>query len=224
VPDLAGIVAVARAVGARVYVDAVHATPHRAVDLTALGADVVACSAYKWFGPHVGVLCARPELLEELRPDKLRPSPDTVPERFERGTLPFESLAGVAAAADFMVEELDRDALRAHEDGLLSRMLGGLRAIPGVTVHGDPPDRTPTVMFTVEGRTSDEVAAELAAEHEVAVWGGNYYALELSRHLGLEPHGAVRAGAVAYTSAEDVQRLLDGVAAIAERAGAGAAA
>jgi cysteine desulfurase family protein (TIGR01976 family) len=209
VPDLPGIVAAAHAAGARVYVDAVHAAPHRPLDVEALGADALSCSAYKWFGPHVGILWGRPDLLAELRPDKLRPSPDEVPDRWELGTLPFEGLAGVRAAAEFMLS-LDRDALRAHEDALLAQMLDGLRAIDGVTVHGAARDRAPTVMFTVDGRTSLEVARALAA-HEVAVWHGNYYAVELARHLGLEPHGAVRTGAVAYTDEDDVRRLLDAV-------------
>jgi cysteine desulfurase family protein (TIGR01976 family) len=210
VPDLPGIVAAAHTAGARVYVDAVHAAPHRPLEVEALGADALSCSAYKWFGPHIGILWGRPELLAELRPDKLRPSPDEVPDRWELGTLPFEGLAGVRAAAEFMLS-LDRDALRAHEDALLAQMLDGLRAIDGVTVHGAARDRAPTVMFTVDGRTSLEVARALAAD-EVAVWHGNYYAVELARHLGLEPHGAVRAGAVAYTDEEDVGRLLEAVA------------
>jgi cysteine desulfurase family protein (TIGR01976 family) len=210
VPDLPGIVAAAHAAGARVYVDAVHAAPHRRIEVEALGADALACSAYKWFGPHVGVLWGRPDLLAELRPDKLRPSLDDVPDRWELGTLPFEALAGVRAAAEFLLA-LDRDALRAHEDRLLALMLDGLRTIDGVTVHGSARDRAPTVMFSVDGRTSLDVARALAGR-EVAVWHGNYYALELSRHLGLEPDGAVRAGAVAYTDEEDVQRLLAAVA------------
>src|SRR5918992_5878687 len=115
VPDLPGIVAAAHAAGARVYVDAVHAAPHRRLDVEALGCDALACSAYKWFGPHVGILWARPDLLAELQPDKLRPSPDTVPDRWELGTLPFEALAGVQAAAEFLLS-LDRAALRDHED------------------------------------------------------------------------------------------------------------
>jgi selenocysteine lyase/cysteine desulfurase len=209
VPDLPGIVAAAHAAGARVYVDAVHAAPHRPLEVEALGADALSCSAYKWFGPHIGILWGRPELLAELRPDKLRPSPDEVPDRWELGTLPFEGLAGVRAAAEFMLS-LDRDALRAHEDALLAQMLDGLRQIDGVTVHGAARDRAPTVMFTVDGRTSLEVARALAAD-EVAVWHGNYYAVELARHLGLERDGAVRAGAVAYTDEEDVRRLLDAV-------------
>jgi cysteine desulfurase family protein (TIGR01976 family) len=210
VPDLPAIVAAAHAAGARVYVDAVHAAPHRPIDARALGCDALVCSAYKWFGPHTGALWVAPELLEELSPDKLRPSPDEIPDRFELGTLPFEALAGVATAAEFMLS-LDRAALRRHEDALLAQMLDGLRAIDGVTIYGAARDRAPTLMFTVDGRTAEEVARALAAE-QVAVWHGNYYAVELSEHLGLEPYGAVRAGAVAYTDQEDVLRLLDVVA------------
>ena len=213
IPDLAGIVAAARRAGARVFVDAVHAVPHRPLDVQTLGCDALACSAYKWYGPHVGVLAADPALLAELAPDKLRPSPETVPDRWELGTLPFEALAGVRAAAEYLLG-VDRVALRAHEDALLQAMLDGLDAIDGVTLHGAARDRTATVMFTVDGRPSTEVAAALA-EDGVAVWDGNYYALELLTRLGLEPAGAVRAGAVAYTDAEDVRRLVDGVARLA---------
>jgi selenocysteine lyase/cysteine desulfurase len=210
IPDLPGIVAAAHGAGARVFVDAVHATPHRPIDVAALGCDALACSAYKWFGPHVGILWARPELLAELSPDKLRPSPDTVPDRWELGTLPFESLIGVRAAADFVVR-LDREELRAHEDRLLAQMVEGLGALGGVTVHGAARDRTATVMFTVDGHPSRDVAAHLARA-EIAVWHGNYYALELSRWLGLEPDGALRAGVVAYNDSDDVDRLLEAVA------------
>jgi cysteine desulfurase family protein (TIGR01976 family) len=210
IPDLPAIIEAAHAAGARVFVDAVHATPHRAIDVAALGCDALACSAYKWFGPHVGILWARPELLGELSPDKLRPSLDTVPERWELGTLPFESLVGVRAAADF-VTRLDREELRAHEDRLLGQMVEGLGALGGVTVHGAARDRTATVMFTVAGRSSHDVAAHLARA-EIAVWHGNYYALELSRWLGLEPDGALRAGVVAYNDSDEVDRLLEAVA------------
>ncbi|MDP9344500.1 MAG: cysteine desulfurase-like protein [Actinomycetota bacterium] len=212
VPDLSGIIAAAHAAGARVFVDAVHAAPHRRIDVAALDCDALACSAYKWFGPHVGVLWARRALLEDLGPDKLRPSSDEAPDRWELGTLPFESLAGVAAAADF-VDALDRVELGAHEEDLLGRMTGGLQAIEGVTLHGAARDRTPTVMFTVAGLSSTAVATALAADG-VAVWDGDYYALELSRHLGLEGQGAVRAGCVAYNDTEDVGRLLSAVAAL----------
>jgi cysteine desulfurase family protein (TIGR01976 family) len=213
VPELEAIVAAAHAAGAHVYVDAVHAAPHRRLDVAAIGCDALACSSYKWFGPHVGVLWARHELLSELEPDKLRPSPDTVPERWETGTLPFESLAGVHAAADY-VRGLDWDAVHAHEQALLGTALAGLAGIPGVRLHGAARRRAPTLMFSVDGRTPREVAAALA-EREVAVWDGNYYAWELERLLGIEPDGAVRAGFLHYNGATDVERLLDGVAAVA---------
>jgi len=215
VPALPGIVSAARRVGARVYVDAVHASPHRPHSVAELDVDALACSAYKWFGPHIGVLCARPELLEELTPDKLRPSSDGVPERWELGTLPFEALAGVRAAADYVVS-LSWEEVRAHEDALLETARSGLRAIDGVTLYGDARDRTPTLMFNVAGRDAAAVAAALA-EREIAVWNGNYYAWELERHLGLVPHGAVRAGFVHYNDAGDAERLLAAVRELAQR-------
>jgi len=205
VPDLPAIVAAAHAAGARVYVDAVHAAPHRRLDVEAVGCDALACSAYKWFGPHVGILCARPELLAELQPDKLRPSSDEVPVRWELGTLPFESLAGVRAAADYVLST-DWDAVRAHEDALLAAALDALGDMDHVILYGAARDRAPTIMFNVRGRTSDEVAAAVAARG-IAVWQGNYYAYELERHLGLAPHGAVRAGFVHYNDEADAERL-----------------
>jgi cysteine desulfurase family protein (TIGR01976 family) len=213
VPDLPGIVAAAHAAGARVYVDAVHAAPHRRLDVEALGCDALACSAYKWFGPHIGILWGRPEVLEELKPDKLRPSSDEVPDRWELGTLPFESLAGVRAAADYVLSA-DWEAVRAHEDALLTAALEGLRAMPHVTVYGAARDRAPTLMFNVRGRTAEEVCTALA-ERQIAVWQGNYYAVELERHLGLEPHGAVRAGFVHYNDEADAERLLAAVSDLA---------
>src|SRR4051812_3907324 len=213
VPELESIVAAAHAAGARVSVDAVHAAPHRPLDLAALGCDTLACSAYKWFGPHIGILCASPTLLEELSPDKLLPSPDEAPDRWELGTLPFESLAGVTAAAEYVLS-LGWQRVRAHEEALLHAALDGLAQIDGVTLYGNAPDRAPTLMFIVAGRPSAEVAAALA-EREVAVWDGNYYAWELERLLGLAPDGAVRAGFVHYNDEEDVQRLVVGVAEVA---------
>ena len=209
VPELDGIVAAAHAAGARVYVDAVHAAPHRKLEVTALDCDALVCSGYKWFGPHQSILWARPELLEELQPDKLRPSPDIVPYRWETGTPAFEGLAGVIATARYL-EETGFDAVRAHEEALFARMLDGLSSIGGVTLHGWARDRVPTLMFSVTGRRPKEVARSLAGE-QVAVWHGNYYALELSTLLGLEPDGAVRAGVVHYNDDEDVDRLLSAV-------------
>ena len=171
----------------------------------ALGADTLACSAYKWYGPHIGILCGAPGRARGAAPGQARcPSPDEAPDRFELGTLPFESLAGVTAAAEYMLE-VGYDAIRAHEDALLA--LGARRRwreIDGVTLYGDPPDRVPTLMFNVAGRSSTEVAAALA-EREVAVWDGNYYAWELERFLGLDPHGAVRAGFVHYNDESDAR-------------------
>jgi cysteine desulfurase family protein (TIGR01976 family) len=213
VPDLPGIVAAAHTAGGRVYVDAVHAAPHRRLDVEALGCDALACSAYKWFGPHVGILWARPEILADLAPDKLRPSSDEVPDRWELGTLPFESLPGVLAAADYVLST-EWDTVREHEESLLHTVLAALRAMDHVTVYGDARDRAPTLMFNVRGRTADEVAAALAG-HEIAVWHGNYYAWELERHLGLAPHGAVRAGFVHYNDEADAERLLAAVSDLA---------
>ena len=214
-PDIAAIVGLVHEAGARCYVDAVHAAPHRPLHLDKLGVDALACSAYKWFGPHVGILCAPPALLEELAPDKLVPSTDAIPHRWELGTLPFEALAATAAAADY-VRDRDWDEVRRHEDALLQRALDGLRAIDGVTLYGDAPERTPTLMFNVDGRTSAETATRLA-ENRVAVWHGNYYAWELERFLGLAPDGAVRAGFVHYNDADDADRLVAAVAALSPR-------
>jgi cysteine desulfurase family protein (TIGR01976 family) len=210
VPELEGIVAAAHAVGARVYVDAVHATPHRRNDLAELGADVIGCSAYKWFGPHVAILCGRPEIMSEYHPDKLNPSPDESPDRWELGTLPFESLAGVRAAAEYMLE-LDFEAVGAHEQSLLASALEGLGAMDHVTLYGAAADRAPTLMFTVAGHHPADVAKHLN-DREIAVWDGNYYAWELERVLGLAPHGGIRAGFLHYNDASDAERLLAAVA------------
>jgi len=213
VPDLAGIIAAAHRRGARVYVDAVHATPHRRNDVAGLDIDVLGCSAYKWFGPHVGVLCGKPDILAEFRPDKLNPSPEEAPDRWELGTLPFEQLAGVRAAAEYMLE-LDYETLRAHEDELLRAAFEGLSGMNHVTLYGAAADRAPTLMFNVDGLSSTETAQRLAAR-EIAVWDGNYYAWELERHLGLAPHGAVRAGFLHYNDSADAERLLAAVAELA---------
>jgi cysteine desulfurase family protein (TIGR01976 family) len=210
VPALPAIIDAVHAAGAHIYLDAVHAAPHRPLDVEALGCDALACSAYKWFGPHIGILTARPEVLEELAPDKLRPSPDEIPDRWELGTLPFESLAGVRAAADYMLST-DWETVQAHEQGLLQTALDGLGGMSHVTLYGAAAERAPTLMFNVAGRTAAEVAAALA-EREIAVWHGNYYAHELEQHLGLAPHGAVRAGFVHYNDEADAERLLAAVA------------
>ena len=213
IPDVAAIVAAAHDAGARTYVDAVHATPHRRLDVAALKTDVLVCSSYKWFGPHAGILCAAPELLEELTPDKIRPAPDHGPDKWESGTASFEAIAGIRAAAEYMLE-LDWNAVEAHEKAMLGVMLAGLASISGVHLHGAPAERAPTVMFSVEGRTADDVARRLAAA-KVAVWDGTYYAWELGRFLGLGEDGAIRAGAVHYNEPADIERLLAAVEAAA---------
>jgi cysteine desulfurase family protein (TIGR01976 family) len=221
-PDVRAISDTAHEVDALVYVDGVHLAPHSPVDLAALGADFLGCSPYKFFGPHLGALAASPALLETLTPDKLLPSTEAVPERFELGTLPYELLAGVTAAVDFIAglasDAPDRRsrvlesmaAVEEYEAGLLDRLLDGLGAIDGVTLHGRPARRTPTVLFSVAGRTGREVYEELARAG-VNAPASHFYALEASRRAGLGDEGAVRAGIAPYTTSDDVDRLLRAV-------------
>jgi len=226
-PDLAGIAAHVHEAGALLYVDGVHLTPHAPVSVRDLGADFYACSPYKFFGPHLGVLAADPALLELVHPDKLLPSTDQVPERFELGTLPYELLAGVTATVDFIadlapgqaVERRSRvlesmQRVETYEEVLFERLLSGLDAIDGVRRYGRPARRTPTVLFSVEGRTGREVHESLAAAG-VNAPASSFYAIETSRWIGLGDTGAVRAGLAPYTSEEDVDRLLAGVADLA---------
>lgn len=228
-PEVRAVADRAHAHGALVYVDGVHATPHGPTDVAALGADLYACSTYKLCGPHAGCVSAAPELLERLSPPKLAPSPSTVPERFERGTPAFELQAGITAAVDWLaalsgapgsrrarvltaLAEVER-----YLDGLLARMLAGLRALEGVRVLGGARRRTPTVSFLVEGHSPRAVAEALAARG-IAVWDGDNYAYELMRRFGLaESGGAVRASAVVYNDEHDVDRLLAAVADLTPR-------
>ena len=213
-PDVAALCALARDAGARTYIDAVAATPHRRIDRRGWGADAVVCSAYKWYGPHVGVLSAEPSLLAELRPDKLLPSPDTVPERWELGTLPFEQLAGVRAAARFMLDRVVPLGWT-EEQALGDKLDTGLRSIDGVAVLGERrPGDAPTRWFTVTGLEPDEVALRLS-EQRIAVWSGTNYAWEIAHWLGLGDAGAVRAGLVHYNDVTDLDRFLDTLARIA---------
>ncbi len=225
-PDIAAVAAAAHGVGALVYVDGVHLTPHTPVSFGALGADFYACSPYKFLGPHHGLLVAEPALLEEVRPDKLLPSSDDVPERFELGTLPYELLAGTTAAIEFIAglassasTRRDRvlESMRAveeHEERLFRRMVEDLVAVEGVTLHGSPKHRTPTALFSVAGRSPQEVYEHLA-RLGVNAPASHFYALEASRWAGLDDTGAVRAGVAPYTDDEDVDRLVAGVAALA---------
>jgi cysteine desulfurase family protein (TIGR01976 family) len=236
-PDVAAIARLARDAGALCYVDGVHATPHVPVDVAALGADFYTTSAYKWSGPHVAAAVAAPELLETVWPDKLAPSSNEVPWRFERGTLPFADLAGLTAAVDHLAALAPRaapagqsggalpasrrervlasmTAVEAYESALFARLLGGLAEIDRVTLYGKAARRAPTAFFSVAGVPPRAVADHLAARG-VNVWDGDNYAYELCTALGLEPDGAVRAGLVHYNDDADVNRLVAGVAEVA---------
>ncbi|MGW5036819.1 cysteine desulfurase-like protein [Streptomyces parvulus] len=225
-PDLPAVARLTHGAGALLHVDAVHYASHAVVDPAALGADTLVCSPYKFLGPHLGVLAARPEFLETLRPDKLLPSSDAVPERFELGTLPYELLAGARAAVDFLAgleteaggtrrERLVASfaALEVHEDALRGRIEQGLAGLDGVTVHSRAARRTPTLLFTVAGLSPAEVYRRLA-ERGVDAPAGTFYALEAARHLGLGDEGGVRVGLAPYTSADDVDRLLTALASL----------
>ena len=228
-PDVAAIAAIAHAAGALCYVDGVHATPHVPVDVAGLGADFYATSAYKWSGPHVAAVIAAPELLQKLWPDKLLPSSDEVPGRFERGTLPFGDLAGATAAVEHLAGLGGRGpdsgsrrerilaamtAVEEYESALFGRLLGGLAGMGHVTLYGKAARRAPTAFFTVAGMAPREVAVYLA-DRGINVWNGDNYAYELCGALGLRAGGAVRAGLVHYNDASDVDRLLTAMADLA---------
>jgi selenocysteine lyase/cysteine desulfurase len=223
ITDVRRAARLARAVGALVFVDAVHYAPHQLADVRAIDCDFLVCSAYKFYGPHVGVLWCRRELLESLPFVKVRPAPDTAPERAETGTLNHEGIAGAAAAVDFLAslahggsrrERLCLAMRKVHErSAALSRqMWEGLATINGVKLYGPPPEmpRTPTVAFTVRGVPSSEVARRLA-ERGVFVSHGNFYAATVIERLGLGRAGLVRAGCACYTTADEVERLVNGV-------------
>jgi cysteine desulfurase family protein (TIGR01976 family) len=209
--EVARIAELAHAAGALAWVDAVHYAPHGPIDVAAAGADVLICSPYKFCGPHLGLAFGRAELLARWRPYKVRPAPDEpLGHRYETGTLPHELLAGFVAAVDYY-RSIGWDAIQGWERELGDRFLAGLPE--SCRLYGLPTmdDRVPTFAFTVSGRSPREVATYLG-ERNVAVWHGNYYALEVMRRLGLEDGGAVRAGIVHYNTAEEVDRLLAALA------------
>jgi cysteine desulfurase family protein (TIGR01976 family) len=200
------ITQLAHEAGALAWVDAVHYAPHGPIDVAAADVDVLICSPYKFFGPHLGLFYGRREVLERWRPYKVRPAPDQpVGHRFETGTLPHEALAGFVAAVEY-IDSLGWEAIQADERELGQGFLEGLPA--GVRLYGarTMEARTPTFALTFPGRSPQEVAATLA-ERDIAVWAGNYYAVEVMERLGL-PDGAVRVGFVHYNTAEEVDRLL----------------
>ena len=209
--DVARIVELVHAAGALAWADAVHYGPHGPIDVTAWDVDVLLCSPYKFFGPHLGLAYGKRDLLASWRPYKVRPAPDEpVGRRFEHGTLQHELLAGFVACVEY-VESLGWDAIVAHERELGGRFLDGLPA--QVELYGlrTTDGRVPTFCFNLPGRSAEEVAVELAAR-DLLVWHGDYYAVEVMRRLGLETTGAVRAGFVHYNTAAEVDRLLAALA------------
>lgn len=227
IPPVRRIADLAHRYGALTWVDGVHYTAHALVDVQELGADFYVCSAYKFNGPHCAALAAAPALLETVWPDKLTPATNDVPERFEAGTLPYETLAGVTAAVDFLaaidpgdgVTRRERlasslHAVDAHEFTLRLQIEADLAEIDGVTVYSRAEHRTPTLLFSLAGRSSADVAQFLATR-DVLAPAGSFYAMETYARLGRDEPGAVRVGLAPYTNEEDVRRLYEGLVALA---------
>jgi cysteine desulfurase family protein (TIGR01976 family) len=238
--DVPRIARLAHAAGARVWVDAVHYGPHGPIDVQALGADFLVCSAYKFFGPHLALLWGKSELLDELRAHQVRPAPRSSPEKLETGTKNHEGLAGLVGAFEYLAEiggaRTDANgqalaaarpallrsmqAIRAYELGLMAQLLDGLSRVHGLRLYGlarteELAQRVPTFGFTLAGVESSEVSRRLA-EQGIFTWAGNHYALTLMERLGLSEHGGVvRVGAVHYNTPAEVERLLGALSAIA---------
>lgn len=237
--DVAETVRLAHAVGAWVFVDAVHYAPHGPIDVRALGCDFLACSPYKFFGPHMGVLYGKRAHLTKLRPYKVRPASNESPDRWETGTQNHEGLAGVAAGIGYLAElgqrvssgMTDRRAallaamkgIRRYERGLVESLINGLLKIPGLTIYGilDPlrfARRTPTVAVRLTGYTPQELAGYLG-ERGMFTWAGNYYALNLTERLGVEANGGMlRLGLVHYNTDEEVERVVNTLTNLPRRA------
>lgn len=223
------IVEMAHAVGALVFLDAVHYAPHAAMDVAGWNCDFLVCSAYKFFGPHIGILWGRRELLETLPAYKVRPAPETLPDRWMTGTQNFACIAGVKAAVEYLVDLTSRlagtsiasrktleagfHAVEEHERTLGDRLLAGLASLPGVKVWGITDskrgvERVPTVSFTHCRKKPREIA-QFLGDRGIFVWHGNFYALPLTETLGLEPDGMVRVGLLHYNTAGEVDRLIE---------------
>lgn len=231
VTDVAPLVAAARAAGAFVFVDAVHLTPHQRVDVRALGCHALGCSPYKFYGPHVGTLFVEAGVLARLDIPRLPCAGDAGGERLETGTLSHEAIIGAGAAVDFLASlatgasgtqprtaRLDTafSALHARADQQLHRLWAGLEALPGVQLYGPPPGdaRTSTLGFTVDGHSAESVTRRLSDEHGLFTSHGDFYATTVIEDLGLAPDGLVRAGTAIYTTDEEIERLVAGVAEI----------
>jgi cysteine desulfurase family protein (TIGR01976 family) len=222
-PDLKAIGIAVHKVGALFFVDGVHLTPHAAISVKEIGADFFGFSFYKLMGPHCAALAASPALLETLNNDKLLPATNVVPERFEFGTLPYELMAGCIAAIDFIAEMAPGDgetrrerivnsmnALEKYEDELMEYLESSVAALPGVTLYGRAKHRTPTIYFSFAGHKSSNIYQAMALK-KVNVPASNFYALEVSRKLGLGDAGALRAGLAPYSTRDDVDRLVAGL-------------
>jgi len=222
-PDLKAIGVAVHKVGALFYVDGVHLTPHAAISAKEIGADFFGLSFYKLMGPHCAALAASPALLETLNNDKLLPATSAVPERFEFGTLPYELMAGCIAAIDFIAEMApgngttrrekivnSMNALEKYEDGLLEYLESSVKALPGVVMYGHAKHRTPTIYFSCAGHSSADIYAAMASKG-ITLPASNFYALEVSRKLGLGDTGALRAGLAPYSIKDDVDRLVGGL-------------
>ena len=224
ITDVAAVCAMARQAGALSFVDAVHFAPHNLVDVQAIGCDFLACSSYKFYGPHAGVLFGRRDVVDAIDIPRLDPAPSDAPEKLETGTQNHEGIIGAAAAVNYLAsiggeggsrrERLTRAfrALHARGERLFAQLWDGLSAIPGVTIYGPPAGspRTPTVSFTVRGHTTLEVAQHLV-KTGVYASNGDFYAATVAQVLGRGDDGFVRAGAACYTSEEEVGRLVEGV-------------
>jgi cysteine desulfurase family protein (TIGR01976 family) len=221
-----------RAVGAWLLVDAVHYAPHFPVDVASLDVDFLLCSAYKFYGPHVGILYARSGLLDKLETDRLRVQNHEAPYRIETGTLNHAAIAGVKAAVEYIASIGKGKTVRSklenayaiiheHEYRLASKIADGLKAIPGVTIYGpsfESTMRAPTISFTIDGLTAEEVCKQLAAKG-ICAWDGHFYAIRAIEVLGLlEKGGVTRVGVLLYNTTEEVRRLVKGVQRIAANA------
>ncbi len=226
-PDIQEISQAVHKTKALLYVDGVHLTPHAVIDMQAMGADFFGFSFYKLFGPHCAAIAAKPELLKTLNNEKLLPSTSNVPERFEFGTLPYELMAGCTATIDYIANMVEgagsrreriinsMSAAEKYEETLFEYMESEIKAIPGVTLYGHAKKRTPTLYFNLKGVEAADVYKHLATV-QVNAPAGNFYALEVSRALGLGDTGAVRAGLAPYSTTEDVDRLVAGLRQLAK--------
>ena len=222
-PDIRAIANEVHRSNALLYVDGVHLTPHTAIDIKELGADFYGFSFYKLLGPHCAAIAAKPELLSTLENDKLLPSTSLVPERFEFGTLPYEIMAGCTATVDYLSNLVgdntssrrqriinSMNQLEYYEEDLFGIMESEIQSLPGVTTYGHAVKRTPTIYFNIKGLDGQDVYRHLAKQ-KVNAPAGNFYALEVSRSLGLGDTGAVRAGLAPYSTLNDISRLIAGL-------------